>query len=328
MARGVREELKQVDEDGHADEHRKAQWSAESVYEQEEIMKTQSIDTSPEAERVLIALLRQKGVSRRFQLTASMSRSVMVASRLNCQQQYPDFTEQEAMFFSARYSWGQTLVDELRQAAEQRRIFPTFSTIELQAAFFPVVRTLEQMGITCALTGSLARSIYGMQRTLSQGEVLADLANVDATCLQELLPLAFYIRGTDRQAALRERTSITSYHLPSLFSVQVAFLRPDLGHSAMLTRTRRLTLIEGEPALPVLAPEDISILALADIQQEQAELVRRGRTEEPDDLWNELLGVLKVQGPELDLQCIEQQARALGLLDEMQRAFEDAGLRE
>lgn len=121
-------------------------------------MRTQSIDTSPEAERVLIALLRQKGIARRFQLTAALSRSVMVSSRLTIQQQYPGFTEQEALFFATRYSWGQTRADELFQAAKRREIWPAFSTIELQAAFFPIIHALEQMNITYALSGSLARS--------------------------------------------------------------------------------------------------------------------------------------------------------------------------
>lgn len=290
-------------------------------------MRTQSIDTSPEAERVLIALLRQKGVTRRFRLTASLSNSAKVSRCLYLQKQ-SGLTEWEAMFLSAQYSLGQYLSHELRQAAERRQIFPAFSAIELQTALFPVMQALEQMGIICALTGSLARSIYGMQRGLAQVEVLADLTSVDATFLQELLPAAFYVRLADIQTALAERTSFVYYHLPSLFTIRVGFPKMRLNEPTMLTGRRYLTIAEGEPALPVLAPEDICVLALAEIQEEQAELVRRGRTEKPDDLWNELLGVLKVQGPDLDLQLIEQQAHRFDLLDEMQHAFVDAGLRE
>jgi hypothetical protein len=165
-----------------------------------------------------------------------------------------------------------------------------------------------------------------MQRALTQIEILADLSTVDTTLLQELLPTTFFVHLADIQTALVERTSVTYLHLPSLFSIRIAFPQTELTEAAMLRRARRLTLVEGEPALPVLAPEDLSVLTLAEIQQQQAELVRQGRTEQPDDLWNELLGLLKVQGPDLDLQRIETQARRLGLLDEMQRAFEDAGL--
>ncbi len=291
-------------------------------------MRTQSIDTHPDAERVLIALLRQKGVSKRFQLTASMSRSIMVAAQLARQQQQPGLTEQEALFSSLERSLGQVLTAELRQVAERRQIFPAFATVELQAALFPVVQALEQMNRACALTGSLARSLYGMQRTLSQVDVLADLDNVDAAFLYELLPAAFFVRLADIQFALTERTSFLYYHLPSLFPIRVAFPQKQLGEPVMLARAHRLILVEGESALPVLTPEDMSLLTLVEVQQQEAELARRGRKEQADDLWNELLGVLKVQGPDLDLQRIEQQALPLGLLASAARAFEDAGLRE
>jgi len=291
-------------------------------------MRTQSIDTSPEAERFLIALLRQNGVAKRFRLTASLSRSAMIGGPLARQQQQPGLTEQEALLSSFRYSLGQALMDELRQVAEQRQILPTYSTVELEAAFVPVIQALEHMGIACALTGSLARSLHGMQRALFQVDILADLENVDATFLQELLPAAFYIRPRDIHAALAHKTSVIYYHLPSLFHIQVAFPRMRLDETSMLKRARCLTVIDGKTDLPVLIPEDISVLALVEIQQEKAELVRQGRKEEPDDLWNELLGVLKVQAPELDIQFIEQQTRHLALRASLMRAFEDAGLKE
>jgi hypothetical protein len=291
-------------------------------------MRTQSIDTSPEAERFLVALLRQRGVAKRFHLAASMSSSYKVAALLARHHEQPGLTEQEIMFASAERLLGHSCVVKLRQIAEQRQMLPTFSEVDLSAAFIPVVQAFENMGISCALTGTLARSLYGMQRALFQVDVLADLDIVDATVLQELLPTAFYARSTDIQIALAEKTSFIYYHLPSLFSIRVSFPRVNLNESTMLTRIRHLTLIEGEPALPVLAPEDITILALEEIQREVAELRQQGRKEKPDDLWNELLGVLKIQGPDLDLQLIEQQAYSFGLLSSIQLAFEDAGLRE
>lgn len=291
-------------------------------------MRTQSSDTHPEVERVLIALLRQKGVTRRFQLTASLSHSMMIGGPLARQQQQPELTEADALFESVERSLGQSLTTELRLVAERRQVLPAFATVDLAATLFPVMQALEKMSITCALTGSLARSLYGMQRAAFQIDVLADLGNVDATLLHELLPFTFYTRHAAIEAALASRSSFLTIHLPSLFTVRIAWPQTDLDELAMFARARRLLLIEGKPVLPVLAPEDVSLLALAEIQQEQAELVRQGSSQEPDDLWNELLGVLKVQGPELDLSQIERCAHRLGLSNEMQRAFVDAGLRE
>jgi hypothetical protein len=289
-------------------------------------MRTQSIDTNPEVERILITLLRQKGVSRRFQLVASMSRTILLNASLACQTLHPEMTEQEALFSSAEHLLGKALAIELRQISEQRQIAPAFATIDLLSSFLPVLNALENMSITCALSGSLARSIYGMQRALTQINVLADLTNVDATLLYELLPATFYMRLADIESALALRTSFVIYHLPSLFTIQIAFPRQYLDEAAMLVRAHRLELGENTPPLPVLTPEDVSVLALKELQQAEAELVRKGSREEPDDLWNELLGVLKVQAPELDQLWIEQQACHLGLSAWAHRTFEDAGL--
>jgi hypothetical protein len=174
-------------------------------------MRTQSIDTSPEAERVQIAILRKKGLSNSYRITASLSRSIRVAALLARQQQQPGLTEQDAVFAAFERSWGPSLATELRQVVEQRQIVPTFSAIELEAAFVPVVQALEQMGIACALTGSFARSVYGLQRTLVQVEVLANLEQVDAVVLQELLPATFYVRLADIRTAKKAATLDLAY---------------------------------------------------------------------------------------------------------------------
>lgn len=289
-------------------------------------MRTQSIDTHPEVERILVERLRQGGVIPRFRLTASLSSSIVVAKQLARQRQRPGLTEQEAMFASLENSLGKPLVSELRQISEQRQVMPAFSTIDLPSALFPVLDAFKQSGISCALTGTLARSIYGMQRAVTQIDILADLTNADVTFLQELLPAAFFARFADIQTALATQSSFVFYHLPSLFTLRIAFPRAYLDEVAMLTRIRRLVLLEDMPAAPILTPEDVSVLALKEIQQAEAELAQKGRREEPDDLWNELLGVLKVQAPELDQLWIEQQACHLGLSAWVRRAFEDAGL--
>lgn len=291
-------------------------------------MRTQSIDTSPEAERFLIALLRQKGVTRRFQLTASLSRSTLLGAPLSLQHQHQTLSEREALFVSTERFLGRPLTQELRQAAEQRNIFPAFSSIDLPVVLFSVLTAFKQAGIVWALASSLARCLYGMQQAVVQIDLLASPEHVDATFLQELLPATFYVHPANVRTAFEAKTSVVFTHLPSLFRLRIGIPQVHFYEPAMLTRRRYLTVIKGEPPLPVLVPEDVSVLALAAIQHEQAELRRRGRTEEPDELWNELLGVLKVQGPDLDLQRLEQQARMRGLLDEMQRAFEDAGVRD
>jgi hypothetical protein len=47
-----------------------------------------------------------------------------------------------------------------------------------------------------------------------------------------------------------------------------------------------------------------------------------------DAEWNDILGMLKVQGPDLDLALLEEWARALDILDTWRRALLDAGFED
>lgn len=105
-------------------------------------MRTQSMDTSPEAERVQITILRKASVSQRFRRTASLNHLTMVAAQRYLQQKYRGITEQEAAFLSVEHTFGKVITQELREIAEERQIFPAFSAIHIQSALFPVLSTL------------------------------------------------------------------------------------------------------------------------------------------------------------------------------------------
>jgi hypothetical protein len=47
-----------------------------------------------------------------------------------------------------------------------------------------------------------------------------------------------------------------------------------------------------------------------------------------DRQWNDILGVLKVQGTNLDIVYLERWAADLNVTDLLERAFVDAGLKE
>ena len=44
-----------------------------------------------------------------------------------------------------------------------------------------------------------------------------------------------------------------------------------------------------------------------------------------DSEWNDILGMLKVQGPDLDMTLLEEWARSLDIVDTWRRALLDAG---
>jgi len=58
-------------------------------------MRTQSPDTSPEAERVMIELLRRAPIWRRLQLADSMSRTARLLAMSGIRQRFPQADEDE-----------------------------------------------------------------------------------------------------------------------------------------------------------------------------------------------------------------------------------------
>ena len=80
-------------------------------------MRTLSPDTSPAAEAVQIALLRQAGAARRAELCLSLSRSVIELSRRALREQMPGADERTVLLRWAALHYSPTLA-----AAVARRL--------------------------------------------------------------------------------------------------------------------------------------------------------------------------------------------------------------
>ncbi len=84
-------------------------------------MRTQSMDTSPEAERVQIELLRKASITKRFALMQSWSQFMIEVNRQGIRKTHPDASEEEiALIFVAR-NYGQELADKLQEYLARRK---------------------------------------------------------------------------------------------------------------------------------------------------------------------------------------------------------------
>lgn len=88
---------------------------------QENVMRTQSSDTSPKAERVQIELLRKAGVAGRFKLFSSLNKSAIQWSRAGMRKAHPEASEDELAVLFVALCYGQTLADGLRADLARRR---------------------------------------------------------------------------------------------------------------------------------------------------------------------------------------------------------------
>jgi hypothetical protein len=131
--------------------------------------------------------------------------------------------------------------------------------------------------------------------------------------------LKYFFREHEAQTALEQGSSFTLIHLESLLKVVVSLPKPRAFDWEMIGRARPLVVAEGSRSIPVLSPEDVAVLQLEQFKSSG------GRA---DDVWYDLLGLLKVQGSTINLVALERLALLLNVTTFLAQALVDAGLKE
>ena len=85
-------------------------------------MRTQSSDTSPEAERVQIELIRKASPAKLFGLVRSMSQSMIQASRDTIRQLHPEASKEELDILFIELYYGKELAHQVQKIREKRKI--------------------------------------------------------------------------------------------------------------------------------------------------------------------------------------------------------------
>ena len=84
-------------------------------------MRTQSMDTSPEAERVQIELIRKAPPAKRFGLARSLSQSLIQASRQTIRRLHPELSQEELDLLFIELYYGKDLADRVRADLKRRK---------------------------------------------------------------------------------------------------------------------------------------------------------------------------------------------------------------
>lgn len=82
-------------------------------------MSTQSIDTNPEAERILISLIRTLSMEEKLNRTLNFSSSIIKLSKRAIARANPDLSENERDLLFVEYHYGVELANKLRSFQEQ-----------------------------------------------------------------------------------------------------------------------------------------------------------------------------------------------------------------
>jgi hypothetical protein len=275
-----------------------------------------SLDTSPEAERVLVGLLRRAEPWRKLQQLADANQTLAALALGALRLRYPTATPVELRRRLATQWLGEPLAALAHHAVvvgEGKAMQGNPTTVLLI-----VIDQFERLGIPYVLGGSMASAVHGTLRATLDADLVVDIKHEHVEPLVKALSGTFYIDDLMIHDAITRRASFNLIHLESMFKVDVFVLKRRRFDTMQLER-RITQAISTEPArsIDVATPEDIILAKL--------EWYRLGN-EASERQWSDVLGVLKVQAGALDLAYLRYWAADLGVSDLLERALDDAGI--
>jgi len=193
------------------------------------------------------------------------------------------------------------------------------NTPDILAAITPIIDVLEHLSVAYHIGGSVASSINGIPRLTIDVDLVADLRLEHVRPLVKQLEENYYIDADAVRDAIKRKSSFNAIHLDTMLKVDVFIPKSRLFDQAELGRVQ-LKILEGSNRPFYVASPEGTIL-------NKLEWYRMGG-EVSDRQWNDILGVLKIQGTNLDMVYLQRWAAVLKVTDLLERALVDAGLVE
>jgi hypothetical protein len=184
------------------------------------------------------------------------------------------------------------------------------------AATLRVVRLLESLGVRYVIAGSFASSVHGVIRASVDADLVAELELGHVAPFCRALEDDFYVNPGRVRDAVERRASFNLIELKSMFKVDLFVADGGPFSRSQMERGRTQLLWKDPPASARVASPEDTILA-------KLEWFRRGG-EVSERQWTDVLGVIRVQGDELDSAYLGRFAAALNVSDLLERAVGEA----
>lgn len=179
-----------------------------------------------------------------------------------------------------------------------------------------IARTLESLGISYVIDGSMASTAYGHIRTTMDVDIVAEQKFEQVQPLAAALESDFYVDSTTITEAIQRRSSCSFVHLGTMFKVDLFVAKDRPFDRLQIERRTRMTLGDEPHQVAYVATAEDIILAKLDWYRLTGEQFERQ--------WRDIQGVLLVSGEQLDRNYLRQTAAGLGLSELLEQAFLDA----
>jgi hypothetical protein len=184
-------------------------------------------------------------------------------------------------------------------------------------AILPVIKAFDRSVILYYIGGSIASSAWGVARATMDVDMVSELKKEQVHPLTEMLKSEYYIDEIMIFDAIKRKSSFNIIHLETMFKIDIFLKKSNLYSDEAFKRKRKENLGEdGDAEFYISSSEDI-ILNKLDWFRMGGEVAERQ--------WNDILGVMKVQGKLLDKEYLYKWAEELRVKDLLEKAFTEVG---
>lgn len=184
------------------------------------------------------------------------------------------------------------------------------------SATLATVRILERLGLDYLIGGSLAASLHGIPRSTQDADLVVDLPPDRVAELLRALRPQFYADEERARSAVSGQAAFNVIHLETMFKVDLFVLGDDAAAQSEMRRRERHRIGETDADSAFVASAEDTVL-------QKLLWYRRGHGVS-DRQWQDLVGVLRVQGNRIDRAYLDSWANTLDLRELLDEAFTEA----
>lgn len=276
--------------------------------------RTQSIDTSIEAEQVEFKLWRKMTPSQKESLFKRIAKRGAILALAGIKSQFPNASKDIIRQYYIRKRLGEKWAKFLSGLTYQGDLMiedPIWLALELASI-------LNSLDIPYYVGGSVASSLQGEVRLT---QALDLVVNIQASQIQPLIKAIadqFYISDIAVEEAVNRKTSsFNVIHLTTTEKADIFVMKDDDFSLSQMSR-RVLHCPDGDmsKSFYLCTPEDTILQKL---------LWFRMANSESQKQWRDILGVLKLQGEKLDFDYLQEWGKRLNLTDLLVQALRESG---
>lgn len=265
-------------------------------------------DTDPRAMEVWVDLLRKQSLGEKLRTVLAMANGGYTQLQSNLRTRYPFANRREIFEHITALKIGDEV--QLESMSEQ-------SSSSLPDGFRRLLAAIDRLEIPYFVGGSVASSTYGFARYTQDVDLVVslDLENVDEFAA-ELAGEEFYADARLMRDGIQHHRAFNVIYQPFLYKFDLFPLQDDAySRSQLARRSFTETDVLGEPVQCAMASAEDVILSKLRWYQ-----LGRGVSEQQ---WNDLRGVLKIRGPQLDRHYLSKWAAELKISDLLEKLLNE-----